>query len=108
MVVHSAISVLIAGPYTPFTLGVLRGPWGWTLLASVWILALAGVAGKLLGRRAHPILSTALYLVMGWLIVVAAEPLMTRMPAPGLIWLMAGGAAYTLGVIVFAALGYAS
>ena len=100
---HSAIYVLIAGTYTPFTLGVLRGPWGWSLLVSVWTFALAGVVMKLFGNRPHPILSTALYLVMGWLIVVAAEPLMTRMPLSGLVWLMAGGAAYTLGVIFFAA-----
>jgi hemolysin III len=100
---HGAIYFLIAGTYTPFTLGVLRGPWGWTLLGIVWSLALAGVALKAFGRASHPVLSTGLYLVMGWLIVIAAEPLYARVPLAGLMWLLAGGLAYTIGVIFFAA-----
>ena len=99
---HSAIFLLIAGTYTPFTLGVLRGAWGWTLLALVWSLAVAGVLLKALNRMAHPILSTGLYLLMGWLIVIAAQPLSSRVPASGLLWLVAGGLAYTLGVVFFA------
>lgn len=99
---HSAIFLLIAGTYTPFTLGVLRGAWGWTLLGLVWGLAVAGVALKALNRMSHPILSTGLYLVMGWLIVIAAGPLSARVPASGLLWLVAGGLAYTLGVIFYA------
>ncbi len=99
---HSAIFLLIAGTYTPFTLGVLRGAWGWTLLALVWSLAVAGVLLKALNRMAHPILSTGLYLLMGWLIVIAAQPLSARVPASGLLWLVAGGLAYTLGVVFFA------
>lgn len=99
---HSAIFLLIAGTYTPFTLGVLRGAWGWTLLGLVWSLAVAGVALKALNRMAHPVLSTGLYLLMGWLIVIAAQPLSVRVPASGLLWLVAGGLAYTLGVIFFA------
>lgn len=98
---HSAIYLLIAGTYTPFTLGVLRGAWGWTLLGLVWGLAMAGVLLKALNRMAHPILSTGLYLLMGWLIVIAAQPLSARVPASGLLWLIAGGLAYTLGVIFF-------
>jgi hemolysin III len=99
---HSAIFLLIAGTYTPFTLGVLRGAWGWTLLGLVWGIALAGVTLKALNRMSHPILSTGLYLLMGWLIVIAAHPLSERVPVSGLLWLVAGGLAYTLGVIFFA------
>lgn len=99
---HSAIFLLIAGTYTPFTLGVLRGAWGWTLLGLVWGLAVAGVALKALNRMSHPLLSTGLYLLMGWLIVIAAQPLSARVPTSGLLWLVAGGLAYTLGVIFFA------
>lgn len=99
---HSAIFLLIAGTYTPFTLGVLRGAWGWTLFGIVWSLALAGVTLKAVGRASHPILSTGLYLLMGWVIVIAVDPLVTRVPTPGLLWLLAGGLSYTVGVIFFA------
>ena len=100
---HSAIFLLIAGTYTPFTLGVLRGAWGWTLLGLVWGLAVAGVALKAFNRMSHPIVSTSLYLLMGWLIVIAVNPLYARVPASGLLWLVAGGVAYTAGVAFFAA-----
>jgi len=100
---HSAIFLLIAGTYTPFTLGVLRGAWGWTLLGLVWSIAAAGVALKAIYKTAHPILSTSLYLLMGWLIVIAANPLYARVPTSGLYWLIAGGVAYTAGVAFFAA-----
>ena len=99
---HSAIFLLIAGTYTPFTLGVLRGTWGWSLLGLVWGIAVTGVVLKALNRLTHPILTTSLYLLMGWLIVIAAEPLSVRVPPSGLLWLVAGGLAYTLGVIFFA------
>jgi len=99
---HSAIFLLIAGTYTPFTLGVLRGTWGWTLLGLVWGIAVTGVVLKALNRLTHPILTTSLYLLMGWLIVIAAGPLTERVPASGLLWLVAGGLAYTLGVFFFA------
>jgi hemolysin III len=102
VVEHSAIFLLIAGTYTPFTLGVLQGAWGWTLLALVWGLAVAGVVLKSLNRMAHPVLSGAVYLLMGWLIVIALEPLAERLPAAGLRWLVAGGVAYTLGLVFFA------
>jgi hemolysin III len=98
----SVIFLLIAGTYTPFTLGVLRGTWGWSLLGLVWGIAVTGVVLKALNRLTHPILTTSLYLLMGWLIVIAAEPLSERVPAAGLLWLVAGGLAYTLGVIFFA------
>jgi hemolysin III len=100
---HSAIFLLIAGTYTPFTLGVLRGAWGWTLLGLVWGLAVAGVALKAFNKMSHPIISTSLYLLMGWLILIAVNPLYARVPASGLLWLVAGGVAYTAGVAFFAA-----
>ncbi len=100
---HGAIYLLIAGTYTPFTLGVLRGPWGWTLFGLVWALAIAGVVLKSVAGIRHPRLSTALYLGMGWLILVAAQPLRQAMPGWGLFWLAAGGLAYTAGVGFYAA-----
>jgi len=98
---HGAIYLLIAGSYTPFTLGVLRGPWGWTLFGIVWSLALAGILLKTLGGVAYPRLSTWLYLAMGWCALVAIGPLWQRVPAWGLFWLFAGGLAYTVGVVFF-------
>jgi hemolysin III len=100
---HGAIFLLIAGTYTPFTLGVLRGTWGWTLLGLVWGLAIAGVILKAVGRLRYPVLSTCLYLGMGWLVLVAVRPLWLRVPPAGLLWLLAGGIAYTAGVAFFAA-----
>jgi hemolysin III len=99
---HSAIYLLIAGTYTPFALGPLRGPWGWTLLAIIWTLALIGIGSKVVVRfrRSHP--STWLYLLMGWLIVVAIKPLVENIPRAGLFWLAAGGLAYTGGVAFYA------
>jgi hemolysin III len=98
---HSAIFLLIAGTYTPFTLGVLHGAWGWTLFGLVWSLAVAGVVLKAVSRTSHPILSTSLYLLMGWLVVLAVDPLLERVPSAGLYWLVAGGLAYTVGVAFF-------
>ena len=99
---HSAIYLLIAGTYTPFTLGGLRGAWGWTLFGLIWAMALAGVGLKAVAGIRDPRLSTALYLAMGWVAVIAIEPLWQRMPGWGLFWLLAGGLAYTLGVGFFA------
>ncbi len=99
---HSAIFLLIAGTYTPFTLGVLHGALGWTLFSLVWGLAAAGVVLKAVDGIRSPILSTGLYLVMGWLVLIAARPLWLHMPLPGLLWLLAGGLAYTTGVAFFA------
>lgn len=100
---HGAIFLLIAGTYTPFTLGVLRGPWGWTLFGLVWGLALVGVVLKAVALLRHPVLSTGLYLLMGWLAVIAVRPLWARVPQAGLLWLVAGGVAYTAGVAFFSA-----
>ena len=99
---HAAIFLLIAGTYTPFTLGVLNGPWGWTLFGIVWGLAFAGVALKAIGGVRFPTLSTLLYLAMGWLALIAIKPLWLNLPAWGLFWLLAGGFAYTVGVFFFA------
>src|SRR6476620_11974350 len=98
---HSAIYLLIAGTYTPFALGPLRGPWGTGLLVVIWILALIGIASKVIGGFRLPHLSTALYLLMGWLIVVAIKPLVENVPRAGLMWLAAGGLAYTGGVVFY-------
>jgi hemolysin III len=98
---HSAIYLLIAGTYTPFMLGVLRGPWGWTLFGMVWGLALSGVVLKSMNRMSHPYLSTGLYLLMGWLVIIAIKPLMAALPSAGLGWLVAGGLAYTAGVVFY-------
>ncbi len=100
---HGAIYLLIAGTYTPFTLGVLRGPWGWTLFVIVWCLALAGILSKTLSKRPRPYLSTMFYLSMGWIIIIAAKPLFEHLPAWGLFWLVAGGLSYTAGVAFFLA-----
>ena len=100
---HAAIFLMIAGTYTPFTLGVLRGTWGWTLFGLVWSLALAGVVLTAVGGVRYPKLTTGLYLAMGWLILVAVKPLWLRMPSEGLLWLSAGGVAYTVGVVFYAA-----
>jgi hemolysin III len=102
LIEQSAIFLMIAGTYTPFTLGVLRGPWGWTLFGVIWGLAAAGVAMKGLAKRRHPILFTTLYLLMGWLVLVALKPLLTLLPTAGFLWLLAGGLSYTAGVIFFA------
>ncbi|MBP8310114.1 MAG: hemolysin III family protein [Burkholderiaceae bacterium] len=98
---HAAIYLFIAGSYTPFTLGVLRGGWGWSLFVIVWSIAAFGVTVKLLNRLKHPLVSTGLYLAMGWVVAVAAAPLVERIPAAGVAWLVAGGLSYTLGAVVF-------
>ena len=99
---HIAIYLVIAGSYTPFLLGVLRGPFGWTLCAVVWGLAALGILHKLLLGMRFPHLSTAFYLAMGWLAVVAIGPITHHVPSDGLAWLAAGGLLYTAGVVFYA------
>lgn len=99
---HSMIYLLIAGTYTPFTLGILGGAWGWTLFGVIWGLAGVGVALKASGNASNAIFSTTLYLLMGWVVVIALEPLVARVPTSGLLWLLAGGLSYTAGVLFFA------
>lgn len=100
---HAAIYLLIAGTYTPFTLGVLGGPWGWVLFGLVWGAAAMGIAAKLVSGFRYPRLSTAMYVVMGWLVLIAIRPLLRNMPGAGVAWLVAGGALYTGGVAFYAA-----
>jgi hemolysin III len=98
---HGAIYLFIAGSYTPFALGALGGPWGWTLFGVVWSLAALGVMLKAVDRLSHPWLSTGLYLVMGWLVLIAGVPLIERVQSAGVALLVAGGLAYTAGVVFF-------
>jgi hemolysin III len=99
---HAAIYLLIAGTYTPFTLGVLKGAWGWTLAAIVWGLAVVGIVFKAtsLGFRYHRT-SVLLYVAMGWLVVVAIRPMMRALSSFELGWLVAGGLCYTAGVAFY-------
>lgn len=98
---HSAIYLLIAGSYTPFALVTLRGIWGWTLFGLSWGLALFGIAQELtLGRRTR-LLSMILYVLMGWMVLVAIKPLVLTLATPGLIWLALGGVFYSVGIYWF-------
>ena len=99
---HSSIYLLIAGTYTPFTLVCLRGTLGWTLLAVVWSLAIAGVVFKSLAIGRFEVASAVIYLGMGWLVVFAMRPLLQAVPWHGVLWLAAGGVAYTVGILFFA------
>lgn len=98
---HSAIFLLIAGTYTPFMLVNLRGPWGWSLFGAVWGIAVAGVLLKTLAFRHFRRLSVALYLLMGWIVVIAIKPLVASLDAGGWQLLLYGGLAYTTGVIFY-------
>jgi hemolysin III len=99
---HAAIYVLIAGTYTPFTLITLHGNTGWLLFATVWTMALVGVILKLFFTGKFNILSTAMYVGMGWLIIFAIKPLLAALPSEGLNYLFAGGAFYTIGALFYA------
>lgn len=98
---HCSIYLLIAGSYTPFALVSLRGAWGWSLLGTVWGLALAGVVQELWLARGARVLSMAIYLVMGWLALVAAWPLWIALEPEGFAWLLAGGMSYTAGIVFY-------
>jgi hemolysin III len=100
---HSAIYVLIAGTYTPFLLGVLRGATGWTLFGLVWGIAVIGTVLKSLGGVRYTRISTWAYLAMGWLVLIAADTVWALVPKWGLFWLFAGGIAYTAGAVFFMA-----
>ncbi|HZY79736.1 MAG TPA: hemolysin III family protein [Cyclobacteriaceae bacterium] len=99
---HAAIFLLIAGTYTPFTLSVLQGAWGWTLFGLIWGLAVVGIILKTVRMHGNSKLSIGLYLAMGWLAVFAVRPLYYSMPTWGLIWILAGGVMYSGGVLFFA------
>ncbi|HIY70254.1 MAG TPA: hemolysin III family protein [Candidatus Luteimonas excrementigallinarum] len=98
---HCAIYLLIAGTYTPFTLIGLRGPWGWSLFATIWALALAGVVFKLFFTGRFKRLSTLIYVAMGWLVLVAIKPVLASLDAWTFGWLVAGGLFYTLGTVFY-------
>ena len=100
---HCAIYILIAGTYTPFLLVSLGGAWGWSLFGVVWGLALFGILFKSIFGIKYPMASNALYLIMGWLIILAIKPMSQALPSAGMAWLVAGGLAYTLGVVFFIA-----
>ncbi|NOQ51712.1 MAG: hemolysin III family protein [Desulfuromonadaceae bacterium] len=99
---HSAIYLLIAGTYTPFTLVNLRGPWGWSLFGAIWGLALVGIILKttMLGKISG--VSTIIYLIMGWVVVVATKPMFSAIDSGGLLLLLLGGLAYSSGIIFYA------
>ena len=100
---HCAIYILIAGTYTPFLLVSLGGAWGWSLFGVVWGLAVFGIVFKSIFGTKYMLASNLLYLVMGWLVVIAIQPLIESLPKAGFNWLLAGGLAYTLGVVFFIA-----
>jgi hemolysin III len=100
---HSAIFLLIAGTYTPFTLGALRGVWGWTLFSLVWGVAIIGIGFKVLGGLQYRWLSTGLYVGMGWMAVFAIRQFWLHVPLEGLLWIAAGGLAYSAGVVFYLA-----
>lgn len=98
---HCAIYLLIAGTYTPFLLVNLRGSWGWSLFAVVWGIAATGVVFKLWFADRFPILSTSLYLGMGWLGVIAARQIYLHVPHTGIVWILAGAGMYSIGVVFY-------
>jgi hemolysin III len=100
---HNAIFLLIAGTYTPFTMVTLRGAWGWTLFGMIWGLAVLGmVVDSLHNKKARRILPISIYIVMGWLVLIALKPLLAALPTAAVLWLVAGGLFYTLGIIFYA------
>jgi hemolysin III len=99
---HASIYILIAGSYTPFTLITLQGPVGWTLFSISWGMAITGITLKFYFTGRYRLLSTLMYVFMGWLIVFAIFPLIEKMPVMGMRWLVAAGLAYTLGAILYA------
>lgn len=98
---HAAIFLFIAGSYTPFALGALRGTLGWSMFALAWGVALIGMGLKLANRLRHRLVSTAMYAAMGWLVLLAAGPMIERVGEQGFLWLLAGGLAYSVGVVFF-------
>jgi len=99
---HCSIYLLIAGSYTPFTLVSLRGAWGWSLLGVVWGLALFGILQEIWLAKGARVLSLVIYVLMGWLALVAVSPLWAALTPAGFAWLVAGGACYTIGIFFYA------
>lgn len=99
---HCSIYILIAGTYAPFTLVVLKGAWGWSLFGVVWGLAIAGILFKVFFISRFRVFSTLVYLLMGWLVLIALEPLRRHLVTPGILWLAAGGVIFSLGAASYA------
>jgi hemolysin III len=99
---HCSIYLLIAGSYTPFALVSLRGPWGWSLLGTVWGLGLLGILQEIWFAKGARVLSLVIYVLMGWLALVAALPLWQALTPAGFAWLVGGGIFYTVGIIFYA------
>ena len=99
---HLSIYLLIAGSYTPFCLITLRGPWGWSLFGIIWSLAAIGMLQEIKPRSEARVMSLVIYAVMGWIVLVAIQPLLDNLGAAGFAWLAAGGAFYTVGIVFFA------
>lgn len=99
---HSAIYLLIAGTYTPFTLITLRGVWGWSIFCSIWALAVVGIILDALHKNGRRVLPIAIYILMGWMMIAALGPLLRTLPSAGFFWLLAGGLLYTGGLVFYA------
>lgn len=99
---HLSIYLLIAGTYTPFTLVTLRGAWGWSLFCVIWSLAVLGIGLDLLPKKGRRVLPVVIYLLMGWLILIAINPLLQALTLAGFAWLLSGGLFYTVGVVFYA------
>jgi len=99
---HSSIFLLIAGTYTPITLTAMRGPWGWSIFGVVWGIALAGIVIKIFWFDKLRHFSTIMYAAMGWIIVIAIQPLLKSVNSTSLVFLLAGGLAYSLGIVFYA------
>ncbi|HNZ06766.1 MAG TPA: hemolysin III family protein [Candidatus Cloacimonadota bacterium] len=98
---HSSIFLLIAGTYTPVTIGELRGPWGWTLFGVVWLLTIIGINLKIFAMGKLKALSVVIYIMMGWMVVLIINPLRQQVPPQMIAWMLAGGLCYTLGVVFY-------
>ncbi|MCB5235134.1 MAG: hemolysin III family protein [Candidatus Cloacimonetes bacterium] len=100
---HSSIFLLIAGTYTPVTIGAMRGGWGWALFGVIWGLAIGGILLKIFAMGKLKWLSTVIYLLMGWMVIIAVKPLLQTVPPGFLTWMLIGGACFTLGIIFYVA-----
>ena len=98
---HAMIYVLIAGSYTPFLLVSLRGPWGWSMFGVIWGLTLVGIGFKAMFAGRFHLVSTLLYLALGWMCVIAIKPMLAHVPAGGMWWLLTGGLAYSFGTVFY-------
>jgi len=98
---YHAIYLLIAGTYTPFTLVILRGIWGWSIFGIIWGLAILGIVLESLPQKGRRVLPIIIYLIMGWLILIALNPLLQALPLAGFVWLLLGGIFYTIGIVFY-------